>query len=89
MDLEEFARLQARLAERAPDEAAFIEHLVSPCRGLLGGCPVCVALYRAVIGDERPTCMACLGMHFAYEPHVAADNTGPVELGIVVESSGA
>lgn len=78
MDLDHFAQEVARLASLAGAE----DHAQVPCRGLLGGCTWCSAIYRAVVGDERPTCMVCSGQHFAYEPHWSADAGATVELGV-------
>ncbi len=63
--------------ERVRDRLQEIEHDPPPawakCAGLAGGCPDCIALYRELTGDERPTCVLCTGQHFAYEPHWAPD----------------
>lgn len=48
----------------------------------MGGCTWCIALYRAAVGDERPTCLVCSGQHFLYEPHWAPGSTEAVQLGV-------
>ncbi len=37
------------------------------CGGLPAGCPECIGLYRAAVGPNAPTCMACGEKHWAYE----------------------
>lgn len=47
-----------------------------PCGGLIGLCPVCIRVYRAVMGDVRPGCAGCGGWHFVYEPCGDPPGTG-------------